>query len=674
MSASRTMTTPKALERRLLSDIAEMQQDPYPNVHLHFDDANIRKACLVLTPEDEDPLHLTINFSKEYPLTAPDITIQTRIEHPNVFGSYICATMLNTDEGWTPAYTLRGVVIQLLSFFCSDSLEQDYGGGTINLAEFRRSNTSWRHRNGHQHLTADSYSCSACGFDKDWASSQPEEMEIERSTALPTGPMSINYTKSKTNTEKSKLFSMPDEVVLLVFAALETRDILSFADAIPSVKRMVYSYDFIRIRELQCYCLKQSFMDTKLGVGVAVVGGRRPVFRSEFDLISQEAFYQHGVRKSIQGVSFDKWLPLPLSRRHWNLGKTNATACMKGIHEYANMDSKEPGHVDVLYNFMNTVVVQFSADAEKGYTRPDSRSTLSHASEKAVEAYFGLYHLLLCLATEDPAIVAGANRIVSRFLAGPRSKTQFPDLGHVLVASLISTSGLTEELTFLVIKEAILRNVVWMLDTKGAGYAELAYLEPSAASDYRLTKTFEASPTSYRLLMFLKLFSSAARPPNKTLVELRDDLFNTHGAPPPGTSAIMAERIRKIRDINSFPAFLMAMGLKHMPNKVEFTAFLKRTINDSVSAGYSCMPMTQNQLYMIRKVRERGVDRAEGVSVTAELETWYKQGEKWIENGWQGRPTFFPGRRCMGGGGGGGRGGGRGGRGGGRGFGRGGRR
>jgi hypothetical protein len=109
-----------------------------------------------------------------------------------------------------------------------------------------------------------------------------------------------------------------------------------------------------------------------------------------------------------------------------------------------------------------------------------------------------------------------------------------------LVVTLISTAGLTENLTFLVIKEAILRNVVWMLDTKGAGFVELAYLEPSAISEYRLARTFAASPTSYRLLMFLKLFSSTARPAKTSLVEMRDALFDAHGAPPSGIAGEMA--------------------------------------------------------------------------------------------------------------------------------------
>jgi len=127
---------------------------------------------------------------------------------------------------------------------------------------------------------------------------------------------------------------------------------------------------------------------------------------------------------------------------------------------------------------MNAIVVQFSTDVEKGYNQLDARSTLIHVSEKAVEAYFGLYHLPLCIATENQAVVDSTNHIVASFVTGTRTKARFPDLGHVLVAALISDAGLIEELTILVIKEAILRNVVWMLDMKGSGNAELAYLEP----------------------------------------------------------------------------------------------------------------------------------------------------------------------------------------------------
>ncbi|OAL42903.1 hypothetical protein IQ07DRAFT_593538 [Pyrenochaeta sp. DS3sAY3a] len=650
MAPSPLYTSPNSLQRRLLNDIAEIKQNPYPNVHVHFHDSDLSKACLILTPDNEKPLHLTISFPAEYPLRAPTVRIQSRIVHPNVFGDYICATILNTVEGWTSAYTLKGLAIQLLSFFSSDSIEQDHGGQVVNLAEYRQRNPalswdtdlSWGLRWSDEPLRSRPeipFSCEACAFGPDWT--PPHIRGVDGDSQRLNGA-AVSTTNPNSKPRRSKLFTLPDEIVLLLLSNMGTRDIFAFADAVPTIKSMVYSYDFIRIRELQCFCLKKSFSEAKLGIGVSVVSGRHPIFRSEFDMLSQEAFFQHGIRTSIQGVDFDKWLPLPLSHRHWNQVRTNATACLKSIHDYAGMATFAADDVDVLYHFMNTIVVQFSTETELGYTGPDSRSTLSHASEKAVESYFSLFHLLLCLATENAKVVAGANRTVSRFLSGPRNKKQFPDLGHVLVAALISDTGLTEELTFQIIKEAVLRNVVWMLDPTGADMAELAYLEPSSISDYRLINTFKASPTSYRLLMFLKLFSSTARPPNKSLVEIREALFERHGAPPPGTSTLMAQQIHEIHEIEGFPAFLASMGIKSIPSKSEFTAFLRRTITESAKIGYSYIPYSQDKLYMIRKVREREVEIAEGVHITPELERWFEFGEKWHRNGWSGRASFFP--------------------------------
>ncbi|MCJ1454898.1 hypothetical protein MMC28_005251 [Mycoblastus sanguinarius] len=276
---------------------------------------------------------------------------------------------------------------------------------------------------------------------------------------------------------------------------------------------------------------------------------------------------------------------------------------------------------------MNDVIVKLSREAEEMYEYDEEmyeyddrpKSALAHASEKAVESYFGLFHLLLCLATETPQIVQDANRRLARFLGGNTSKDASPNLGHLLVAALISDQGLTEDLTMAVIKEAILRNVVWMLDSKGAGMAELSYLEPSAISDYRLQRTFEASTTSYRLLMFLALFYRTARAPGEPIAKTCDGLFDRHGAPPKGTAEQLATAIRHIRTITNFPDFLKAMGLKTMPTKSEFSTFLKRTIEDSARMGYSSWPISQGQALALRKQREPYVEQAKGVVLAIRL-------------------------------------------------------
>lgn len=280
--------------------------------------------------------------------------------------------------------------------------------------------------------------------------------------------------------------------------------------------------------------------------------------------------------------------------------------------------------VSVLYSFMNNIVIQFSAVGSSN-TRPNAKSTLTPVSEKAVEAYFALFHLLLCVAIERPEIVRSANRLIADFMRGPRTKKEFPNLGHLLVASLISDTGLTSELTKTIVQEAILRNVIWMLGS----HPELAYIEPKASSDYRLQKTFEASRTSYGLLMFMKLFSPTARSDahNKTLtpdqirLELRNKLFQSHGAPSPSVSTSIAHTTRQIRTINNFSDFLMKMGIT-APTKEGFCGFLKKTISESAEKGYSEIPLSQGQAYLLRREKEDGIGKAEGAEFTRQDEQW----------------------------------------------------
>jgi hypothetical protein len=156
----------------------------------------------------------------------------------------------------------------------------------------------------------------------------------------------------------------------------------------------------------------------------------------------------------------------------------------------------------------------------------------------------------------------------------------------------------------------LLRNVVWMFDSKGSGNAELGYLEPSDISDYLsphhdIQRLSNLIPPSHVPQAFQLRRSST----QQVLIELREALFETHGAPPGDTSATMAEHIRMIRDINSFSQFFTVMGIskEKLPKGTGLAAFLRHTIVDSVSVRYSSMPMTQSELYMIRKAKEKDI-------------------------------------------------------------------
>lgn len=609
-----------ALRGRLLRDVAELQANPYPNILFTSKADDITTACLVLTTERQR-LHLTVNFPENYPLIAPRITIQTPVKHPNVFGDWICASILNTDEEYTPAYDLKGICIQMLSFFASDSIESLHVDGFhFNLAEYQESPFSHMY----SPLVGDSYNCPHCdfaqlpavapstaprqvpGFEKPQGSAQAKHRRHKKSSSsTPRSTPSSHSTlkQSAAKRQKVQLSDLPDEILAVICSHLETEELTPFAQAwdhIGGDGGVINRFDIIRSREMICFCFKKSTKGALLGVGVSVrKQGRIGSLESEFDLLSLEAFKDFGIRKSVQGLSFDHWLPLPITRRHYNSVKDLVAPRLQDLAQTAALPTSHPA--GVVYAFMNDIVVRLCNQAESGY----SKSSLVHASEKAIESYYHLFHLLLCLAAEDNNLRRSANQTIKSFLVeGKRGKTDVPNLGHLLVAVLISDADVTHDLLLAIIRETITRNVVWMLDKKGANMQELSYMEVDKISHYRLQKTFDASKTSYRLLMFLNLFRKTINRgtgnTRKTLVQLREELFDAHGAPPRGTAARLAGDIKALQNVKNFPEFITIMGLQPPPAS-HFTLFLRSCMEDSVKKGYSVWGITQTKALTLRQ-------------------------------------------------------------------------
>jgi len=86
---------------------------------------------------------------------------------------------------------------------------------------------------------------------------------------------------------------LPEELLLYICEFLESEDLLAFAEAWPKIGDVIASFNVIRTRELQCFCLKKGYMTSKLGIGVALSQekkGNIPLLVSEFDILSEEAF------------------------------------------------------------------------------------------------------------------------------------------------------------------------------------------------------------------------------------------------------------------------------------------------------------------------------------------------------------------------------------------------
>ncbi|KAL2070496.1 hypothetical protein VTL71DRAFT_13522 [Oculimacula yallundae] len=646
-SSANALTSTNGLKKRLLQDIAELQTKPYPNIALHVHEDDLTHACLVLTVEDFGPMHLTVDLPSDFPLSPPAIRMDSSVHHPNIFGSYICASILNTKEGYTPAYTLKSIAIHILSFFSSDKIEQVGGGYQVDLTKYRSTYSYLADRQ--------SYVCKECNFgvsalgpgraiaagsntiplppvsgedaDIHWPSPQSASSGNGRKRRHATMTTSVEAPTPAPQAEIKAIkhfkgirdMKLPDEILLLFCDLLEDEDLMVFAQAWDTIGALMTNYDIIRTRELQCFCFKTNYMTSRLGVGVDIEKrGRIGSFQSEFDLLSLEGFKDHKIRRSVQGAEFQHWLGLPISNGHWRKVKDNVMATLSTLSTEAGMGS---GHVSqVIYGFMNDIVVKLNKETEKETARAPyypyeetPKSTLTHASEKAIESYFHLFHLLLCLATEQPSIRVEANRKLNAFGQGANSKGACPNLGHLLVAALISDVEITEKMLKSIVRETITRNVVWMLDFKGSAMIGLAYLEPSSISEYRLKQTFEAGKTSYRLLMFLNLFRKVTvGNPRKDLSVLRDEAFQRHGAPPRGSAKGLAESIKHIHQVSSFSQFLHHMDIEKVSAEW-FTTFLKDCIQDSVKKGYSSNPLSQGQALTYRQRDEPNVEIVSGV-------------------------------------------------------------
>ncbi|KAJ9652146.1 hypothetical protein H2198_008568 [Neophaeococcomyces mojaviensis] len=645
-----------ALHQRLLLDIAELQEKPYPNIKVHTREQDISEACLILTPNGGQPLHLTIMFPDNYPLRPPRITIQSKVAHPNVYGSYICASILNTTEGYTPAYTLRGICIQILSFFSSDSIEQEYGG-KVDLTNYREQDDSYRYL---LH-PARPVTCSQCMFDSSSHSGTasvpvprsmmsvsladylPNDIDLSenheyhtlrgpsvkvkaaRTTQNSTPPTNhaaadttmvedvSNLALSEDPETKTSISDLPDELLSLVCTFLETEELAPFSQAwsrIGGEQGILSNFNIIRNRELTCFCLKQGFTETKLGVGVHISRtGRLGSFESDFDLLSLQAFEKFGVCTSVQGLPFEHWLPLSISRGHYKSMKGLLPNRLRELGKSAGFNIGVSGSpIDVIYAFMNDIVVRLSTDAQALESRVAHHkvSSLLHTSEKAIESYYHLYHLLLCLATSNDNIVRNVNRTIQSFLNGNTSKAHVPNLGYLLIMVLISDADMSIDLLMAIIRETVTRNVVWVLDKRGANMPELAYMEADAISTYRLQKTFDASKTSYRLLMFLNLFRRTINRGTRTLGQLREELFDSHGAPPRGAAARLANDIKALQQVKNFPQFIKAMSLTPPPAS-RFTNFLRTCVEDSVIKGYSVWGISQERALTLRKMKDPSV-------------------------------------------------------------------
>eukprot|EP00755_Sulcionema_specki_P004404 Sspe_Gene.29991::Locus_14548_Transcript_1_1_Confidence_1.000_Length_4447::g.29991::m.29991 len=127
---------PNTAQRRLHRELMKIRNDPSWGVSaVPVDDNILLWHCNVAAPgglTGKGMLHLELEFPHTYPAYPPKVKpLGASIQHPNVFGEYICLDLLEQGEfegaeeamkpftGWSAAYGVQAILIQLQSFFYS---------------------------------------------------------------------------------------------------------------------------------------------------------------------------------------------------------------------------------------------------------------------------------------------------------------------------------------------------------------------------------------------------------------------------------------------------------------------------------------------------------------------------------------------------------------------------
>ncbi|KAG0588248.1 hypothetical protein KC19_2G228500 [Ceratodon purpureus] len=633
----------KATMLRLQREIVELEKEPLEGIQCHFCDNDMKNMCLILSPQSGPfarlRLHFKVHIPDAYPREPPRVTIQTVVNHPNVLANYICCDILRPrrcewdmnsgyNGGYTPAYLLKYIFYQLLSFFSVDEVDQEHGGPSPVIPSYY-SKENFRKRAEEE---VRGYQCRSCGFNLSISSSETQSQVVDElnlkllmsNISMPSNcdaSSSSNAVAMEIDTqllgqqEKCSLGDLDNDCWLSILDKLSDQDMHSLSRAWPPVKQLQQNV-LIR-RQLVCFYLRKTHTESVLGIGLTVPAGDihclprtrfigRAATITMLDLLSEEAYTQHLVRTGICGEKFNVFLPIAISPLHFRSALTILKDSLLHLHRtWVRPEKLERWPlciVEVLPRLMNHMVLELVKDCDELQSSGQGLSgnrqwTVKKSSEKALQGYCLLLDLFQKLAKQFPEVGREIRNRVTMFQGseGGRQKSRTPDLGHFLTYLLVLQENWS---TYCVrfTEELLARNVVWYLDGSKKDKPSLVHLahleDDSYVSLQRLRETFAANAHSLKLFMFQVSF----------LRLVSKGIDSHYGYPSPENSTSIFQQTQEIYAVKDWDACLRICEYPLPVNKWRpyVCKMLKMAVVHSQAAKYHVMPFSKQQLYYWR--------------------------------------------------------------------------
>ena len=303
----------------------------------------------------------------------------------------------------------------------------------------------------------------------------------------------------------------------------------------------IAALDTLRRHEQVCFYSKNPYTQSTLGFGITRNwhhdSNNLKTLSTQADYISVEAF-SAGVGKSAWNHPFDAFLPLYLNPTHGTRALQLLPSYLRGMQQrtcstgpLATNTPMEPrALLTVLAQLLNSLVVQLvdlkpssststtRAPTGYGYEAP-AAGVSRQLSDAALQTFCHLHHLLLAAAVQPGSqLIQTASQHVSAFVnqEGERHKSKCPDLGVLLVEFLLVPKDVVswEKMVPALMRELLARQVMWVIRKVGKQFGKVYQENTNSHGNtrddtQRLQQHFEASGTSFRVVMLQSWFANA---------------------------------------------------------------------------------------------------------------------------------------------------------------------
>lgn len=495
--------------KRLMRDLQQIKKEPLPGISaLPLEHDLFTWHCNIMGPKDTvwqgGIFHIVMHFTQDYPNSPPSLTLCTRIEHPNVIGNRVCLDMLEkvdaTDvskfEGWSSAYTVQSILIQLQSFLFEAEVSKVL---------------------------------------KDI--SNPKDYEKKKKEWLSGVTWSVEQSKTYSDKSvghfppRSPWPPLPEEKDLSATSQMKLEQLIK--------------------DELSCFYTRQSFEEDCLGYGISysknLRTGEIKSIQSPLDLVSLRAYMNQKLRFSANNEKFTHYLPIYINEKHGEkamyLAKRSISIICTGHH--GNFEPKMV--LEILPKLMSTMVVEVMSGKK-------------HASLKALRGYCFFHRMLLQFVKEYPELKTQANQIVSDFIkddAKRHKENGVPNLGEFLTLIPITDYKWTD-VKDAYVQESFTRNVFWLLnkypeleeeDNKEFNDDDrLKYSFDSSKTSQKL------------LMFHVFFLNKIAKPDDKSVEQIAKDYDENYGRPTSQFEDLFISACESINECQNYEQFFESIG------------------------------------------------------------------------------------------------------------------